>query len=151
MVSGGQIRDPHEWLREQEQRTAAMLAKAQDAQVRLAENSVTLASPDQVVTITVNPGGGMTALSLSPDAERMGHRQLAGLIFTTYNQAARQAATRTMEIMSDLVGGDSEALDLVRQAMPAAPESDERPGRRPGAGLDDDEGFQGFHDGGDRR
>lgn len=146
MVFSGGIRDPHEWLHEQEQRTSALLAKARDAQASLAENSVTLASPDQVVTITVNPGGGMTGLTLSPDADRMGHRQLAGLVMATYNQAARQAATRTMEIMSELVGGDSEALDLVRQAMPAPPE-DEDP-RRSGTNIDDDGGFQGFR--GDR-
>jgi hypothetical protein len=42
----GNIRDPHEWMREQEQRTATLLAKAQDAQARLAENSVTRTSHD---------------------------------------------------------------------------------------------------------
>ncbi|MFC0111444.1 YbaB/EbfC family nucleoid-associated protein [Kibdelosporangium aridum] len=150
------IRDPHEWMREQEQRTAALLAKAQDAQARLAENSVTRTSQDQVVTVTVNPGGGMTALSLSPEADRMGHRQLAGLILTTYNQAARQAATQTMQIMAGLVGEDSEALDIVRQAMPELPatEQEERLenfGRGPRTDFDDEEGFQGFSDGGDRR
>ncbi|GLZ43604.1 hypothetical protein [Actinokineospora sp. NBRC 105648] len=54
----------------------------------------------------------------------------------SYNQAARRVATRTMEIMSGLVGGDSEALDIVRRAMPVAPE--EEP---PSPGDDNDEGF----------
>ena len=37
---GGNIRDPHEWMREQEQRTALLLAKAEDVQARLAQNTV---------------------------------------------------------------------------------------------------------------
>jgi hypothetical protein len=104
------------------------------------------------VTVTVNPGGGMTALSLSAEAKRIGHRQLASLILTTYNQAAAQ----TMEIMSSLVGQDSEAPDVVRRAMPELPatEQEERLEgfrRGPRTEFDDEEGFQGFHDGGDRR
>ena len=149
----GNIRDPHEWMREQEQRTSALLAKAQDAQARLAENTVRHTSPDRAVTVTVNPGGGMTALELSPDAERMSHRQLASLILTTYNQAARQAATQTMEIMSGLVGQNSEALDLVRRAMPELPETEGEERlqdlrRPPSTQIDDEDGFQGFHGGG---
>lgn len=155
-ILSGEIRDPHEWMREQEARTANLLAKAQDAQVQLAQNTVTLASPDRSVTVTVNPGGGLTALSLTPDTERMGHRQLAGLILNTYTQAARQAATQTMQIMSGLVGADSEALDIVRQAMPELPETeqDERLDglrRPPTTTIDDEDGFQGFNGGGGRR
>ncbi|MCG8918418.1 YbaB/EbfC family nucleoid-associated protein [Actinokineospora sp. PR83] len=144
MTSGERVRDPHEWLAEQDRRTAAMLAEAQDAQVRLAENTAAVTSSDRVVSITVNPGGGMTALSLSPDADRMGHRQLAVLIMTAYNQAARQAATRTMEIMADPVGRESEALDLVRRAMPVEPEPGGGAGGHPGTENDDDGGFRGF-------
>ncbi|OLR93847.1 YbaB/EbfC family nucleoid-associated protein [Actinokineospora bangkokensis] len=140
MTPGGTIRDPHEWLRQQEQRTAALLATAQDAQAQLAQNSAVVTSPDRAVSITVNPGGGLTALTLSPDADRMGHRRLAALIMSTYQQAARQAATRTMEIMAGLVGPDSEALDLVRQAMPAAP-GPEAPDAPPST---EDDGFHGF-------
>ncbi|SER92964.1 Conserved DNA-binding protein YbaB [Actinokineospora terrae] len=144
---GAHIHDPQEWMREQEQRTAALMAKAQDAQELLAANSVTHSSADRVVSVTVNPGGGLTGLTLSPEAERMRHGQLATLIQATYTQAARKAAARTMEIMSDLVGGDSEALDIVRRSMPADPEPDDRP--RPH--LDDDEGFGGVYGKGDRR
>ena len=90
----------------------------------------------------MNPGGGLTALTLSPDADRMGHRRLAALIMTTYQQAARQAATRTMEIMAGLVGQDSEALDLVRRTMPATGEPEDL--RTPPPDPEDDGGFSGF-------
>jgi DNA-binding protein YbaB len=153
---GGNIRDPHEWMREQEQRTALLLAKAEDVQARLAQNTVSHTSPDRVVTVTVNPGGGLTGLTLTPDADRMDHRQLANLILTTYTQAARQAATHTMEIMTDLVGPNSEALDIVREAMPELPETEDDQRlddfrRAPRTNIDDDDGFQGFNGGGDRR
>ncbi|WP_018684156.1 YbaB/EbfC family nucleoid-associated protein [Actinokineospora enzanensis] len=137
------IRDPQEWVREQEQRTATLLAKAENAQAMLAENSVTATSPDRAVTVTVNPGGGLTSLVLAPEAERLSHQRLSALIMTTYTQAARQAAARTMEIMSGLVGGDSEALDIVRQAMPELPDPDPAPDRP----RDDDDGFGGVYGG----
>jgi hypothetical protein len=141
----GNIRDPYEWMREQEQRTNALLARAEDARTRLAEN-----------TVKVNPGGGMTALELSPEAERMSHRQLASLILTTYNQAARQAASQTMDIMAGLVGENSEALDIVRESMPELPETEDEERlegfrRAPQTDIDDEEGFQGFNGGGDQR
>ncbi|MGY6654645.1 YbaB/EbfC family nucleoid-associated protein [Amycolatopsis sp. TRM77291] len=34
----------------------------------LENNVVTLSSPDRLVTVTVNAGGGLTSLSLSPQA-----------------------------------------------------------------------------------
>jgi DNA-binding protein YbaB len=152
----GNVRDPYEWMREQEQRTNALLARAEEAQTRLAENTVTHSSQDRTVTVTVNPGGGMTALELSPEAERMSHRQLASLILTTYNQAARQAASQTMDIMAGLVGPNSEALDIVRDAMPELPETEDEERlegfrRAPRTDIDDEEGFQGFNGGGDQR
>src|SRR4051812_4644621 len=143
-------------MREQEQRTNALLARAEDARTRLAENTITHSSQDRTVTVTVNPGGGMTALELSPEAERMSHRQLASLILTTYNQAARQAASQTMDIMAGLVGEDSEALDIVRESMPELPETEDEERlegfrRAPQTDIDDEEGFQGFTGGGDQR
>ena len=66
MTTGGSVRDPHEWLREQEQRTAALLAGAQAAQAQLAENSVARSSPDRAVSLTVNPGGGLRSWRRTP-------------------------------------------------------------------------------------
>lgn len=143
----GGIRDPLEWKREQEQRTSALLAKAEEAKLRLAENIVSQTSADHVVTLSVNPGGGLTGLTLTQDADRMPHTQLASLILSTYNQAARKAAEQTMEIMSTLVGPDSGALDILRESMPMPVDEqghapDARRARRT-RDSDPDEGYEG--------
>ncbi|MGH3468115.1 MAG: hypothetical protein ACRDQF_10335 [Thermocrispum sp.] len=41
-MSTPQVRDPYEWMRQQEQRTAELVAKAERAQSALAENSAWL-------------------------------------------------------------------------------------------------------------
>ncbi|ONF71490.1 YbaB/EbfC family nucleoid-associated protein [Amycolatopsis keratiniphila] len=128
---GGQVRDPREWMREQERRSAALLAKAEQAKADLENNVVTLSSPDRLVTVTVNPGGGLTSLSLSPQAQERPPAQLASLIMSTYRKATTRAADRTLEIMAGLTGQDSEAVDFIKSTLPPreetqpAPESDD--------------------------
>ncbi|MEC3977659.1 hypothetical protein [Amycolatopsis sp. H20-H5] len=54
---GGQVRDPQEWMREQERRGAELLAKAEEAKTELANNIVTLSSRDRLVTVRVIRAG----------------------------------------------------------------------------------------------
>ncbi|WP_414937256.1 YbaB/EbfC family nucleoid-associated protein [Amycolatopsis sp. cmx-11-51] len=128
---GGHVRDPQEWMREQEQRSAALLAKAEQAKADLENNVVTLSSPDRLVTVTVNPGGGLMSLALSPQAQERPPAQLASLIMSTYRKATTRAADRTLEIMAGLTGEDSDAVDFIKSTLPpredppAAPEPDD--------------------------
>ncbi|MFC3448444.1 YbaB/EbfC family nucleoid-associated protein [Amycolatopsis speibonae] len=162
---GGQVRDPQEWMREQEQRSAALLAKAEQAKTDLENNVVTLSSPDRMVTVTVNPGGGLTSLALSPQAQERPPAQLASLIMSTYRKATTKAADRTLEIMAGLTGEDSDAVDFIKSTLPPreepqaapeqndsarfvvpeeepAPEAPKRRPSRPASGEDDGEDFQ---------
>lgn len=123
---GSQVRDPREWMREQEQRTAALLAKAEQAKAELEQNVVTVSSPDRLVTVTVNPGGGLTSLTLSPQAQEKPSAQLASLIMSTYRKATARAGERTLAIMAELTGGeDSEAVEFVKSTLP--PQEEPRP------------------------
>ncbi|WET81788.1 YbaB/EbfC family nucleoid-associated protein [Amycolatopsis sp. QT-25] len=128
---GGPVRDPQEWMREQERRSAVLLAKAEQAKADLENNVVTLSSPDRLVTVTVNPGGGLTSLALSPQAQDRPPAQLASLIMSTYRKATTRAADRTLEIMAGLTGEDSEAVDFLKSTLPpreepqATPEPDD--------------------------
>ncbi|ANN16379.1 hypothetical protein SD37_12445 [Amycolatopsis orientalis] len=126
---GGQVRDPQEWMREQEQRSAALLAKAEQAKTDLENNVVTLSSPDRLVTVTVNPGGGLMSLALSPQAQERTPAQLASLIMSTYRKATTRAADRTLEIMAGLTGEDSDAVDFIKSTLP--PREEPRPTAEP--------------------
>ncbi|WP_181777710.1 YbaB/EbfC family nucleoid-associated protein [Amycolatopsis pittospori] len=124
---GGQVRDPREWMREQEQRSAALLAKAEQAKSDLENNVVTLSSPDRLVTVTVNPGGGLTSLALSPQAQERPPAQLASLIMSTYRKATERAADRTLEIMAGLTGEDSDAVEFIKSTLPPREEPPSTP------------------------
>lgn len=115
---GGQVRDPQEWMREQERRSAELLAKAEVAKTELANNVVTLTSRDRLVTLTVNPGGGLTSLTLSPQAQDKPVSQLATLIMSTYREATTKAADKTLAIMAGLTGEDSEAVEFIKSTLP---------------------------------
>lgn len=148
------IRDPHEWMREQEQRTAALLAKAEEAKAALAENVVTHVSSDGLVRLQVNPGGALTSLEISQSAERIPMARLAGIILQTYGQATTAAAARTVEIMSELTGPNSDSLEFLKSTLPqpvdaepdvTPPPPPAAPGQAPRpAAHADDEVFDGI-------
>ncbi|MDT7728500.1 MAG: hypothetical protein QOI21_5076 [Actinomycetota bacterium] len=133
-----QIRDPHEWMREQERRSATLIEKAEHAKSELAANIVTHSSPDRLVTVTVNPGGGLDALVLSPQAQGRPVAQLSALIMTTYRQATTKAADRTLEIMAGLTGQDSEAVEFIKSTLPPREEPEPEPPADPRFSFDEE-------------
>jgi DNA-binding protein YbaB len=147
------VRDPHEWMREQEQRTAALLAKAEQAKAALAENVVTHVSSDGLVCLQVNPGGALTSLEIAQSAERIPMTRLAAVIMSTYGQATTAAAARTVEIMSELTGPNSDSLEFLKSTLPqpaeaevdqAPPAAPPQPGQPAPAPHPDDEVFDGI-------
>jgi DNA-binding protein YbaB len=136
---GARIRDPQEWMREQEQRSAALIEKAEHAKSELAANIVTHSSPDGLVTVTVNPGGGLDALVLSPQAQGKPVVQLSALIMSTYRQATTKAADKTLEIMAGLTGRDSEAVEFIKSTLPPREEPESEPPADPRFSFDDQE------------
>ena len=119
------IVDPAKWLQEQRERIAAMRERAGRASAELREASVSTTSQERAVTVTVNPGGVLLGLRLGPQAEDMGRNQLAAQIMTTYRAACAEAAELTRDIMSDLVGEDSPALEFLRDALPSDMDDDD--------------------------
>lgn len=137
---GAHVRDPYEWMREQERRTEELLAKAERAKSALAENIVSHASPDKSVQLTVNPGGGLDSLELGPTAQGMQPAKLSALIMRTYREATTKAADRTLEIVSEFGGPNSETVDFIRSTLPPReePEGDAQPPSPARADDDDD-------------
>jgi DNA-binding protein YbaB len=111
--------DPQQWAHEQQERTAALLERAEQAKATLEQSQVTVSAPDQSVTVTVNPGGALLELRFSPRAQALTLSQLAARVMATYRRACAEASARTMEVMTDLVGPGSSALDLLRSTLPA--------------------------------
>ncbi|MBP2476125.1 DNA-binding protein YbaB [Crossiella equi] len=132
----GPIIDPHAWLAAQEARIVALQARAEQAKQELSDAHTTVSSRGGAVTVTVNPGGALTALRLTAKADQLGHQALAAEIMTTIRQAQGRAGQRTAEIMAAVIGDDSEAMDFIKEQLPEQVEEDAPPPRR----RPDDEG-----------
>lgn len=111
--------DPETWLREQDARIEALKAEAEQAGAALAAARVTRVSQDMSVTVTVNPSGGLEDLLLTARATQLGPTRLAAVVLDTYAKACADAARSTLEIMSGLVGNNSEAMEFLRSTLPA--------------------------------
>lgn len=111
--------DPQQWLKGFEEQAKQLQQQAERAEAALSAAEVTLTSRDQSVTVTVNSGGGLQALYLSPRAEGMTLLQLQATIMDVYQQACRAAAQQTQQIIGELVGDDSGAMEFLRRVLPA--------------------------------
>lgn len=107
------MRTPEEIMQDLDARVAQIQEQAGRAEELLAESETTVASDDETVTVTVNAGGALTGLRFSPQARGMSGSGLADLVLDTYRQAVEESGRKTSEIMSGLLGADSEAMGLL--------------------------------------
>jgi DNA-binding protein YbaB len=108
------MRTPEAIMQDLEQRVSLIQERAERAEALLAASETTLASDDAVVTVTVNAGGALTGLRFTPEARGMSGNGLAELVLDTYRRATEESARKTADIMSDLLGGDPEAMGLLQ-------------------------------------
>ncbi|GAB3234602.1 hypothetical protein GCM10027447_31910 [Glycomyces halotolerans] len=109
--------DPEGYMRQFEERMAAIRGKAEQTQQLMAETSVRVESEDREVAVTVNVGGALTDIEFSPAAKHLSGQGLAALVMETYREAAAEASRRSVEVMSGLLGDDSEAMSVIRQTV----------------------------------
>jgi len=114
-----------QYLREQTIRFTKMREDAERVKQELADSTATVTSPNGAVTVTVGSGGVMRSLRFGPRAEDVPLAQLSSSIMAAYGKACREAAERGVAIMSQLVGEDSPSLQLMRNAIPPDPETDD--------------------------
>lgn len=124
-----EIADPEQWVREQEQRSARMVAEAERVRAELTSTKVAETGRSGAVSVTVNPGGVLTDLRLGRAARDLSLVELAAAIMETYQRAIAKAAERSTEIMAGLVGEDSDAMHFLRTAV-SAPEPEPDSSRR---------------------
>lgn len=107
------MRTPEEIMQELESRVAVIQEQAGRAESLLAESETTAADEDEIVTVTVNAGGTLTGLRFSPQARGLSGSGLADLVLEVYGQALEASGRKTAEIMSGLLGADSEAMSVI--------------------------------------
>lgn len=117
--------DPDELLRALDPGLAELKAKAEQAQEQLASSTATRRSTDGAVSVTVGPGGNLTALNLTERAYQQPPSQLAAQIMQLATQAQQQVSAKVMEAFTGLVGPTSPALDVLTPFLPPEPQEQE--------------------------
>ncbi len=94
--------DPAQWLADYQERLERVAYSARWASASLAEVGASATSPRGEVTVTVNAGGVLGDVSLTPAARKLDVDTLAMLIVSTAREAQRLASARMTEVMADL-------------------------------------------------
>lgn len=128
--------DPDEWLAQQDARIAKLRATSEEATAELARANVEAADRDGLVAVTVNPSGVLLSAEFTSRAHGAAPAQLTAALMTAYREATRQASAKMLDIMSPVVGEDTDAMNFLKSTMPDIEEEEEDRGPRGGFGYD---------------
>ncbi|NKE59554.1 YbaB/EbfC family nucleoid-associated protein [Lentzea sp. PSKA42] len=110
--------DPAQWLADYQERLERVAYSARSASASLAEVGASATSPRGEVTVTVNAGGVLGDVALTPAARKLDVDTLA-LIVSTAREAQRLAGARMTEVMASYLG-ESDALHQITSHLPEA-------------------------------
>ncbi|MET8756305.1 YbaB/EbfC family nucleoid-associated protein [Lentzea sp. NPDC004782] len=117
--------DPHQLVEDYEQRTAALLERAEEAKSQIANLTGTATSSDGAVTVSVSAGGALLSLSFGAKADDMPKDRLAALVMATAKRAQAQAVGQIATIMAPVIGDNSDAMRFVQSQIPRIDVPDE--------------------------
>jgi DNA-binding protein YbaB len=117
--------DPHQLVEDYEQRTAALLEKAEEAKSQIAGLTGSATSSDGAVTVSVSAGGALLSLSFGTKADEMPKDRLAALVLSTAKRAQAQAVGQIATIMAPVIGENSDAMQFVQSQIPQIDVPDE--------------------------
>lgn len=110
--------DPHQLLDDYEQRTAALLERAEEAKAQIAGLTGSATSSDGAVTVSVSAGGALLNLSFGAKADDMPKDRLAAVVMSTAKRAQAQAVGQIATIMAPVIGENSDAMRFVQEQIP---------------------------------
>jgi DNA-binding protein YbaB len=110
--------DSAQWLADYRERLERAAHGARAASASLREVGASATSPRGEVTVTVNAGGVLDQVTLTPAARKLEVDALAVLIVATAREAQRLAGARMTEVMAGYLG-EGEALERITEHQPA--------------------------------
>ena len=118
--------DFDQWLAQYTDNTNGLKQATDELERSLAAATVTVSSPDESVTVTIGPNGGLRDLKFSYRASEHHPAELAALVMKTVARGQRAVAEQVVEAYGPVGGGAGMAL-LTQyvpeddEAEPAAP------------------------------
>jgi len=117
--------DPRQLIEDYEQRTAALLERAEEAKSQITNLTGAATSSDGAVTVSVSAGGALLSLSFGTKADAMPKDRLAALVMATAKRAQAQAVGQIATIMAPVIGENSDAMRFVESQIPRIDVPDE--------------------------
>ena len=99
------------------ERVRLVQVRAEQARTQLAEQRTTATSQNHAVTVTVDAAGTLVDLHFAAAAAKLAPAALAETVLRTYRHATTEAVAHTQQLLRDLVGADSPALDAIRATL----------------------------------
>ncbi|SEF32845.1 YbaB/EbfC DNA-binding family protein [Amycolatopsis pretoriensis] len=101
--------------------------RAAEAKARLERVSATASSPDGAVTVTVNTAGALQELTFGPRADEIPRARLAQVVLAAAKRAQLDAAQQLTAIMTPVIGAGSDAMEFLREQIPAPSAAEPKP------------------------
>ena len=115
--------DFDQWLAQYTDNTNGLKQAADELERSLASATVTVSSPDEAVTVTIGPNGGLRDLKFSYRASDHHPAELAALVMKTVARGQRAVAEQVVEAYGPVGGGAGMAL--LTQYVPEADEAEQ--------------------------
>jgi len=93
------------WLAQYTDNTTGLKQAADELERSLAAATVTVSSPDESVTVTIGPNGGLRDLKFSYRASEHHPAELAALVMKTVARGQRAVAEQVVEAYGPVGGG----------------------------------------------
>lgn len=120
--------DPHAIVDGLEQRTQDLLARAEKTKSDIAQVTGVATSEDGAATATVSATGALLSVTFNRAADKLPKERLAEAVMAAARKAQATAARQVTDLMTPLIGTDSEAMRLLRSQLPKV---EEPPKHRP--------------------
>ncbi|MGB3444808.1 MAG: YbaB/EbfC family nucleoid-associated protein [Actinophytocola sp.] len=110
--------DPHAIVDDLDRRTQELLQRAEQTKSDIAKVTGVATSEDGVATATVSATGALLAVSFGRAADKLPKERLAEAVMAAARKAQATAARQVTDLMTPLIGNDSDAMRMLREQLP---------------------------------
>jgi DNA-binding protein YbaB len=114
--------DPHTIVDDLERQTQELLQRAEKTKSDIAQVTGVATSEDGAATVTVSATGALLGVTFNRAADKLPKERLAEAVMSATRKAQTIAARQVTDLMTPLIGTDSEAMRLLREQLPKVEE-----------------------------
>lgn len=130
--------DPHAIVDDLDRRTQELLQRAEQTKADIAQVTGVATSDDGAATVTVSATGALTGVSFGRAADKLPKERLAEAVMAAARRAQATAARQVTDLMTPLIGNDSDAMRMLREQLPQVDEPASAQKHRPVAVYNED-------------